>query len=650
MPIGRWVLREGCRQAVALPGSCPSEPPLSMSVNLSVKQLQHSDIVADVRDALDESGPGARALTLEITETVMMTDTDLAVQRLEELKELGVRLAMDDFGTGYSSLSYLSRFPVDILKMDRSFLRDGRLAGGLGPRRGGRRARRARSTCEVVAEGIELAEQWTTLRDLGCDLGQGFLFARPMDADATLDFLRSQELPSRRRRPSRPGTMQHSYEGLDRPGGFSRVKLLAPLRHRDFRLLWSGMCISLLGDGIFLVAMAWQVYALSNAPTALSLVGIAMTVPTIVLLLLGGVVSDRLDRRRVMLVADVARGLAVGMLAVLSLTGRIELWHVVALVAVYGAGAAFFGPAFDAIVPDVLPAEELAQANSLDQFVRPIALRLAGPALGGVLIDAGRRRRRLRARRRSFAVSARRAAVPAHAPRPRQAPARLGGRRHPHRLPLRAQPRLAVGHVRRPPRSPTCCSWARPRCCCPTSSRTTSAAARPSSALVFAAGGIGSVGCAVVLGQRGLPRRDITFMYVAWTLATFAVAGYGIATAVWQLMLASLAFNALETAGTIVWATTKQRHVPPSLLGRVSSLDWLISIGLLPLSFALTGPVSARDRRADDAHRRRRCSAASSRSPRCSCRACARSRAAPRAGPTRPTATVPCRCPPAPRA
>jgi hypothetical protein len=110
--------------------------------------------------------------------------------------------------------------------------------------------------------------------------------------------------------------------------------------------------------------------------------------------------------------------------------------------------------------------------------------------------------------------------------------------------------------------------------------------------IVFAAGGIGSVGCAVVIGQRGLPRRDITFMYVTWTLATLAVAGYGLASAVWQLMLASLAFNALETAGTIVWATAKQRHVPAALLGRVSSLDWLISIGLLPLSFALTGPVS----------------------------------------------------------
>jgi hypothetical protein len=111
--------------------------------------------------------------------------------------------------------------------------------------------------------------------------------------------------------------------------------------------------------------------------------------------------------------------------------------------------------------------------------------------------------------------------------------------------------------------------------------------------LVFAAGGVGSLGCALAFGQRGLPKHEITLMYVFWTLATFAVVGYGLAHALWGLMLASLAFNTLETAGTIIWATAKQRHVPSALLGRVSSLDWLISIGLLPASFALTGPVSA---------------------------------------------------------
>ncbi len=190
VPLGRWVLREGCRRAKAFQTLQPAGAALSMAINLSVKQLQHSDVVADVSDALAESRLEPQDLTLEITESVMMNDTDMAIERLEALKTLGVRLAMDDFGTGYSSLSHLSRLPVDILKMDRSFLRAGATPEASGLATAvvalGKTLR-----LDIVAEGIEFAEQWETLRDLGCDLGQGYHFARPMDADATLDFLRS---------------------------------------------------------------------------------------------------------------------------------------------------------------------------------------------------------------------------------------------------------------------------------------------------------------------------------------------------------------------------------------------------------------------------------------------------------------------------
>jgi diguanylate cyclase (GGDEF)-like protein/PAS domain S-box-containing protein len=188
IPIGRWVLREGCRQARRMRDQFGVERGLTMSVNLSVKQLQHSDIVADVSDALSESGLDPAGLTLEITETVLMADTDLAVERLGELKALGVMLALDDFGTGYSSLSSLSRFPVDILKMDRSFLTE-EITPAASDLAHAVVALGETLDLPVVAEGIERPEQWVTLRDLGCELGQGFYFARPMDADRALQFL-----------------------------------------------------------------------------------------------------------------------------------------------------------------------------------------------------------------------------------------------------------------------------------------------------------------------------------------------------------------------------------------------------------------------------------------------------------------------------
>jgi DHA3 family tetracycline resistance protein-like MFS transporter len=385
--------------------------------------------------------------------------------------------------------------------------------------------------------------------------------------------------------------VQHSHEGLDRSGGFSRVRLLAPLRHRDFRLLWGGMCVSLLGDGIFLVAMAWQVYALSDAPTAMSMVGIAMTVPTIALLLLGGAISDRRDRRRIMVAADLLRAGAVGTMALLAITGTLELWHMIVLVAFYGAGAAFFGPAFDALVPDVLPCKDLAQANSLEQVIRPVAHRLAGPAIGGLLVETAGLGAAFAVNAASFVACAGAALALRARPRAQCLPsAGLGAD-------IGAGLRYVRSHV---------WLWGTFASAAvayllfmgPTEVLVTFivknelGASAADLGAVFAAGGIGSVLVAVGMGQGGLPRRDITFMYGAWALATLAVAGYGLAGAVWQLMLASLLFNALETAGTIVWATAKQRHIPPLLLGRVSSLDWLISIGLLPLSFALTGPVS----------------------------------------------------------
>jgi Transmembrane secretion effector len=384
--------------------------------------------------------------------------------------------------------------------------------------------------------------------------------------------------------------MQHSHDALDRPGGLARSGLLAPLKYRDFRVLWAGMTISLVGDGIFLIAIAWESYVLWNAPAALSIVGIAMTVPTIVFLLLGGILSDRYDRRKVMACADGLRAAAVAVLALLVLTDGLHFWQLVVLVALYGAGTAFFAPAFEAIIPDLLPVEELPAANALDQFVRPIALRLLGPVLGGGLLAVSTGL--------AFAIDALSFAATFVAV-----------------LAIRPQPEQSVAHPSTTAALKEGLNFVRSRVwlwgtlvsaavaylaflgptevLLPFLVKNELHASAGTLGLVLAAGGLGAVAGAVFMGRRGHPRRDVTLMYATWTLATIAVAGYGLATAAWQLMLACLIFNALEAAGTIVWTTIKQRHVPRSMLGRVSSLDWLISIGLLPLSLALTAPVAA---------------------------------------------------------
>ncbi|HEY7396916.1 MAG TPA: EAL domain-containing protein [Gaiellaceae bacterium] len=189
VPIGKWVIEQACGKAVELQKRFPLPEPLRMSVNLSVKQLQADAIVEDIRGVLEATGLAPSSLVLEVTETVMLADADVAAERLHRLKALGVRIAMDDFGTGYSSLSYLSRLPVDIIKMDRSFLGGGIDDNGLAA---AIMAIGERLGLEVVAEGIESRDQIDSLQSLGFGLGQGFLFGRPMPQGPLNEYLSGQ--------------------------------------------------------------------------------------------------------------------------------------------------------------------------------------------------------------------------------------------------------------------------------------------------------------------------------------------------------------------------------------------------------------------------------------------------------------------------
>jgi EAL domain-containing protein (putative c-di-GMP-specific phosphodiesterase class I) len=191
VPIGEMVLREACRQAKSWQQLAGTDGPAYVSVNLSPRQFRPpGKLVSDVQRLTAETGLDPSCLLLEITETVLMHDREHAARDLQALRDLGVRVAIDDFGTGYSSLSYLREFPIDIVKMDRSFVQE------LGRGRGDDAL--VRSVLElgealdmqIVAEGIEDVAQLDSLRDLHCGIGQGYYFSRPISPERMFEVLR----------------------------------------------------------------------------------------------------------------------------------------------------------------------------------------------------------------------------------------------------------------------------------------------------------------------------------------------------------------------------------------------------------------------------------------------------------------------------
>jgi diguanylate cyclase (GGDEF)-like protein/PAS domain S-box-containing protein len=203
LDIGRYVLREACEQVAVWNRLGDRGVPLEMSVNLSGRQLADPALVSDVSAVLAESGLSPSLLVLEITESAVVEDLAVASGRLRELRAIGVRIAMDDFGTGYSSLSYLRRLPIDILKIDKSFLGD---QGGVGPELlAGVASLGATLGLTTVAEGIESSHQLDQVLAAGCTQGQGFLFARPLAPEAVGAYLRQERPELAATEPQAPG-------------------------------------------------------------------------------------------------------------------------------------------------------------------------------------------------------------------------------------------------------------------------------------------------------------------------------------------------------------------------------------------------------------------------------------------------------------
>lgn len=366
--------------------------------------------------------------------------------------------------------------------------------------------------------------------------------------------------------------------------------MLEPLRLRDFRLLWTGMAVSMLGDGIYFVAVAFQAYELDNDPSALALVGFAWMGGMTAFLLLAGVVADRQPRRRVMMAADVLRAVVLVVIGALSVAGALEIWMLASLAALYGAGEAFFGPAFSALIPELVPEEMLIQANSVEHGVRPLASQVAGPALGGVLVAAVGPGTGFLIDGVTFAFSF--ACLAALRVREVPAPSRTGTLR---------EIREGLAYVR----SQTWL-WATlvaaalsllvflgpEEVLVPYVIKNDFGGGAGQFGLLLAVAGVGNAAGSFFMGRRPMPGRPVTTMYLLWGFGILPLAAYAMATATWQLMPLAFAIGFAMSAGLVIWTTLMQARVPRELRGRVNSVDWFVSIGLTPISFALVGPVS----------------------------------------------------------
>lgn len=377
------------------------------------------------------------------------------------------------------------------------------------------------------------------------------------------------------------------------------MRALRPLRHRDFRLLGGALCSSLVADGIWLVAVAWQVVALGGGPVDLSLVTGLFAVGLVACMLPAGVLADRVPRRRLLLGADLVRGVATAVLGVLAVGGGLELWHLAVGGLLIGSAEACFVPAFSALVPQLVPGEELLAANGLEGVIRPLAVQAAGPALGGVLVAVSSPGTAM------FAGGALYVASVACLLGMRTAP--LPGRDAAARTPASSGLRSALAELVEGARYVRAHRWlwgtllfavvavlalAGPvRVLLPFAVRDGTGGGSAEYGLVLAVYGIASAVGALLVSSRPVPRHYLTALLLMWGLGAAPLVLVGSVEVLWLLAAIFLVVGLVESGGQVVWGTLLQRRVPPRLQGRVASLDWFVSLALLPVSMALAGPA-----------------------------------------------------------
>jgi DHA3 family tetracycline resistance protein-like MFS transporter len=382
-------------------------------------------------------------------------------------------------------------------------------------------------------------------------------------------------------------------------------RVLAPLRFRDFRLLIAAVAIFIFAEGMWTVVMALQVIALADDPAALSLVATCLAGGMLAFILVGGIVADRLPQRVIIIAVEAVNLVAVAAVAVLGMLGELRLWHMAVASAVLGAGAAFFFPAYSAYLPRILPPQHLLAANGIEGMVRPTLGQAMGPASAGMLVGAtfpawGSAAVAvlfavglvllvaIRPKRAENAERAENAGLlVAGAPRDRPHP--LADLRDGFVFVLRTRwllwtllfasvwVLLAMGPM---------------EVLLPFIARERFVHGGQSYGFLLAAYGLGSALGALAVSTRPLPRRYLTLMMMLWGLGSLPLAVVGVTPSFPVMAIALFVVGVAGGAGMVLWGTLLQRRVPAHMLGRVSSLDFFVSLSFMPVSMALAGPLS----------------------------------------------------------
>jgi len=353
---------------------------------------------------------------------------------------------------------------------------------------------------------------------------------------------------------------------------------------------------SLLADGLWLVALVWQVIGTGGSPSDLSAVAAATSLGLVMAVLLGGVAADRFPKRAVLIGVEVVRTAVPVLTGVLALAGGLQLWPLATLAFVVGAAGGFYYPTWSAVVPVLLPADELLAANGIEGMLRPLAQQAAGPALAGVLVAAFSPQVALIGAGVGYAA----ALLPLMAMRPVARPRAGGNDEHPS---VRRQLAEGFTYLFRTGWLFATLAFATLyvlvvmgpfEVLLPFAIRDRVGAGPGALSLVLAAYGVGSAAGALLVATARLPRRYLTVMLLCWGLGALPIAAFGLSTVLWVMVVASFVVGITDAAAMVIWGTLLQRRVPAHLLGRVSSLDFFVSLALMPVSMALAGPVGER--------------------------------------------------------